>query len=125
MRWFTIMAAALATQGCGVLGPKICTDELRFSVIAAARDSVTGGQLGAPPTGTVTDGRYRETMRAYLKRDGVYVLTAGEERRGTYDVEIRAEGYRTWRRTGVEVKHDGCHVVTAELDIRMVPLASR
>lgn len=124
MRWSAIMAVALATQGCGVLGPRVCTLEMRYSVFSEARDSVTGGQLGAPPTGTVTDGRYRETMRAYLGRDGVYKLTAGEERRGTYDVEIRAEGYRTWRRTGVEVKHDGCHVVTAELDARMVPLAS-
>ncbi|MDE2872723.1 MAG: carboxypeptidase-like regulatory domain-containing protein [Gemmatimonadota bacterium] len=123
MRRFAIMAVALTATGCGIVG-KVCTLEARFSVIAQARDSRTGGQLGAPPTGTITDGPYRETMNVYLGRDGAYRLTAGEERRGTYDVEIRAEGYRPWRQTGVEVKHDGCHVVTAELDVGMVPLAS-
>lgn len=69
----------------------------------------------------LTDGPYREVMEPI----GPGGLWGAPERPGTYDVEITADGYRTWNRQGVEVKmdRDGCHVETVRLDARMVTLA--
>ena len=120
MRWCAIVAVAFAVQGCGIQGPEICTLEGRFSVVVQVRDSPTGGQPGSTPTGTMTDGSFRETMSGG-PWNGIYELMGGDERPGTYDVEIRAAGYRPWRVQGVKVKDDGCHVITAKLDARMVP----
>ena len=59
---------------------------------------------------------FREEM------SGGHRLTGGTERPGTYDVEVRAPGYIPWLMKGVKVEYDGCHVMTAELDARMVHL---
>jgi len=60
------------------------------------------------------------------ERDEDRLLEGAQERAGSYDIEITADGYRTWNRKGVEVEMewDGCHVETVRLEARMVLMAS-
>ena len=82
---------------------------------------MTGELLTSGPAGMLTDGPYRETMEPF----GPGLLWGAPERPGTYDVEITAEGNRTWNRKDVEVEMewDGCHVETVELEASMVLMA--
>ena len=118
MRALAIVVAALIVQGCGFLDPGwACTAEYVYAVTVEVQDSLTAGPPGSTPTGTLTDGQYRETMESH----GDQFLYGGGERPGTYEVEVRTEGYRPWRVEGVEAGHDGCHVERVELLARMVP----
>lgn len=118
MRVLAILLAALIVQGCRVVEPGlVCTDQYVYAVTVEVQDSLAGGPLGSAPTGTLTDGGYRETMESHSDQ----FLYGGGERPGTYDVEVRADGYRLWRVEGVEAGHDGCHVDSIQLLARMVP----
>lgn len=78
----------------------------------------------------------RDTVRATVRvRDGSFeqsatVLVGAErqvvgfaaERPGRYDVSVTAPGYAAWRRTGIRVRRDGCHVNTHVQSVRLVPL---
>ena len=121
MRRFAIVLSALLIHGCGFPPFGVCTDEQRYGIRVEVLDSVTGELLSSDPTGMLTDGPYLETMEPA----GHSRLWGAPERPGTYDVEITAEGYRTWNRKGVvvEMESDGCHVETVELQAGMVPLA--
>ena len=121
MRLRMILPVALmlmSIQGCAV-----CTDIGIFAIRVQVQDSETGGQIASTPIGIVAYGENRDTL--YASR--THVLTGGPIEPGTYDVEITAEGYRTWNRKGVEVEMqwDGCHVVTVELEAGMVLTAPR
>ena len=117
MRALTIVAAALTMQGCGLLDTDlVCTAQYVYAVTVEVQDALTRGPPNSTPTGTLTDGSYRETMESY----GGQFLQGGGERPGTYDVEVRAEGYRPWRVEGVEAGHDGCHVESIHLVAEMV-----
>ncbi|MDE2753642.1 MAG: hypothetical protein OXI83_13775 [Gemmatimonadota bacterium] len=98
-------------------GRLLATAPLQWEgMVGYIEDSLTGGPPASPPTGTLTDGPYRETMESH----GDQFLYGGGERPGTYDVELRADGYRPWRVEGVEAGHDGCHVENVELLARLV-----
>lgn len=115
MRLSMIVLAALAVQGCA------CTSEGQFAVMVQVQDSATGGQITSTPAGIVEYGEYRDTLHASPR----HVLTGGPIEPGTYDVEVRAEGYRVWRRENVKVTESGwcSKVQTVELTARMVRLA--
>lgn len=117
MRWRALFVAVLVVQGCGEGVGLICTDQYVYAVTVEVRDSVTGGPLGSPPTGILTDGQYREDMELH----GDLTLQGGGERPGTYEIEVRAAGYHAWRMEGVEANHDGCHVENVQLLATMVP----
>ena len=117
MRWRVIVVAVLIVQGCSFTGIGLrCDDQLVYAVTVEVRDSLTGGLLSSTPTGILTDGQYRETMKLSPNQ----ILFGGGERPGTYDVAVRAEGYLPWRMQGVEAQHDGCHVENVWLLARMV-----
>lgn len=118
MRRSAIVLPALLLHGCGFPLLGVCTDVLVHGIKVTVRDSVTGELLTSDPAGMLTDGPYRETMELA----GPGRLWGAPERPGTYDVEITAEGYRTWNRKGVEVEMewDGCHVETVDLEAGMV-----
>lgn len=120
MRWFTTVLAVLVLEGC-----HSCTDELRVAITVVVRDAVTDGLLGSAPTAIRTDGQYREVLDEALADSA----SAAHElvfwgRPGTYDVEVRAAGYRTWRKDDVRVSGDNCgHPQgVVEIEARMVPL---
>ena len=123
IRRFAIVLSALLVYGCDLFPIGVCTDQLVYGIEVTVRDSTTGELLGVDPTGVLRDGSYRETMEPA----GTSRLWGAPERPGTYDVEITAQGYRTWNRQGVEVEMErsGCHVETVELEARMVALAGR
>ncbi len=116
MRWFAIVLAGLAVQGCTL--PLACTLEFRYGLKITAWDVSTHELVDSTPTGTLTAGTYREMMEAGWN-DAV-LLGAGE-RPGSYDVEVTAPGYRPWRRTDVEVRmgRNECHVELTALDAFM------
>ncbi|MCY3545362.1 MAG: hypothetical protein OXH49_00635 [Gemmatimonadetes bacterium] len=118
MRRFAIVLSALLVHGCDLFPIGVCTDELVYGIQVTVRDSMTGELLNVDPTGVLTDGVYRETMEPV----GTSTLWGAPERPGTYDIEITAEGYRTWTRQGVEVEleRNGCHVETVKLEAGMV-----
>lgn len=116
MRILTIVLAALMMQGCEFFDSGACTAQYVYAVTVEVQDALTGGAPSSTPTGTLTDGEFQETMESY---DGQF-LFGGGERPGTYDVEVRAEGYRPWRVEGVEAGHDGCHVESNQLLARLV-----
>ena len=97
MRVFMIALFALFVQGCA------CTDEGRFAIVVRVQDSVTGEQITSTPTGILTDGEYRDTL--YTPPN--HVLHGGDNRLGTYDVEVRAEGYQVWKKEDVKVREAG------------------
>ena len=117
MRVCMIALVALFVQGCG------CTDEGRFAVVVQVQDSVTGEQITSTPTGIVTYGENQDTLHASAN----HVLSGGPIHPGTYDVEVRAEGYQVWRRENVKVSEAGwcSKVQTVELTAKMVRLAAR
>lgn len=117
MRVCAIVLLALVAEACG------CTDLLTYGVHVTVRDAQTGDTLTATVTGTITDGRYSEAME--VERDGV--LVGAGNRAGTYDVEIRADGYQTWTLDDVKVKQDFpfCpQVETVRLEAELVPLST-
>ena len=113
-----IALAALIVPGCRFVDQGlVCTAQFVYAVTVEVQDSLTGQPPGSTPIGILTEGQYRETMESH----GDQFLYGGGERPGTYEVEVRSEGYRTWRIEGVEAGHDGCHVENVELLARMVP----
>ena len=118
MRWLTTILAALALEGC------TCTDHLAWAVGVKVRDAVTDGLLSSTPTVILTDGRYRETLdEAWVHpASATHRVVGGWGRGGTYDVEVRAPGYRTWKEDDVRVREDRCgHPQGVWLEVRMVP----
>ena len=116
--WSMIVVVALMAQGCEVA----CTDEGIFAVSVRVQDSSTGGRITSTPIGIVAYGENRDTLYASPS----HKLTGGPIQAGTYDVEVRAEGYEVWRRENVTVVEAGrcSKVQTVELTAEMVRLAA-
>ena len=114
MRVCMIALVALIVQGCA------CTDEGRWAILVRVQDSVTGEQITSTPTAILTDGEYRDTLEASPS----HVLIGGDNRPGTYDVEVRAEGYQVWKKEDVKVREAGwcSKLQTVELTAKMVRL---
>jgi hypothetical protein len=64
----------------------------------------------------VSDGAYADTSASGLY-GGV-----GSDRMGTYEVVVRAPGYREWRATGVRPARRVCYIQTAVLRARLEPV---
>ena len=113
-------ATAALAIGCQAITGRdtVCTTDVLPGLVISVLDSATREPLGPGTLIVVRDGAYADTARAFLPH-GV----GGEaqrfafafERRGTYDVTVERSGYRTWRRNGVRVSGDECHVRTVEL----------
>lgn len=111
-----VLAAGLLS-GCGVLpsDSRVCTADFRFGLVVTVVDSLTGG----PPTSAVLiarSGTFVDSVGPFtpqpvvLNGPPVLNLPAAGERAGTYDLTVRAPGYRDWTRTSVRVTSDECHV---------------
>jgi len=118
----SISARVAARYAGEAPAPCGCTDEGRFAVTVRVLDAATGEQIRSTPIGIVTYGENIDTLRASPN----HVLSGGPTEPGTYDVEVRAEGYRVWRRENVKVSESGwcAKVQTAELTSKMVRLAA-
>jgi hypothetical protein len=124
-RFLSSAAGALLLAGCGAItGDYACTADYRYGLNVTVVDSVTS----APPASAVLIARTGAAVDSVgpaapqpvvLNGPPVLLLGAAGERPGTYDLTVRAPGYRDWTRNGVKVTADECHVrgiaVTARL----------
>jgi hypothetical protein len=126
-RFLSFAAGALLLAGCDpVTSDFNCTADFRFGLNVTVVDSVTN----APPasavliarTGAVVDSVGPATpQQLVLNGPPVLLLGAAGERPGTYDLTVRAPGYRDWTRNGVTVTADECHVRSVAVTARLQP----
>jgi len=116
------VVAASAVSACVKEEPS-CETVAVFGINITVSDSVTGATF---PFSNVfaraVDGTYRDSLfqREIINTFGAPPkLNLAEERPGTYDVTVTADGYKTWTKTGVAVPKQGCHVVKQLLDARL------
>lgn len=109
----------LLVAACGSDDVVVCTTEARSGLAVTVRDSTSGSPVTSGAEVVAREGAYADTARASLISSGVYSLAI--ERAGTYEVTVDHPAYRQWRRTGVVVTRDECHVVTVSLLARMQP----
>jgi len=109
--------AALAACGGGLsAGCNVCDSSVQESIVLSLVDAGSG----APVEGTVTfvhDGGAPQTPEESLP-GGRYVLASEEV--GTFEVTVMAVGYQSTAEAYV-VEDDGCHPVTIEDTIALVP----
>ena len=91
-----------------------CTMEARSAFAVTVLDAATGARVSGA-TVRVTDGSFSENLTEY---DGVY--SGAHERSGTFTVVVSAPDYQQWQRAGVEVERDECHVITEEVEARLI-----
>lgn len=108
------LAAVAACQG--PVGPIVCTQEARASFEVTVLDAATGANLAPGATVWVRDGTFVDTLRA--TPGGVY--TGVNDRPGTYEVVAEHPGYVDWRKAGVRVEKDECHVIPGQITARLV-----
>ncbi|TJY61070.1 carboxypeptidase regulatory-like domain-containing protein [Sinimarinibacterium sp. CAU 1509] len=106
--------------GCDSDGDVVCTNEAVFGILVDPRDAVSNAPLAAHATGRVQDGSYTEDFMLPGSNDGL--LSAAEERPGTYSIIVEHEGYQTWTLDNVEVKDGICHVNTVRLTAGLEPV---
>jgi hypothetical protein len=79
------------------------------AVTVLARDAVTGEAPTAAAALRLRDGAYEDVVRAVpAAGDSLLVLRSSEWRKGTYLVEVSADGYRPWAQDSVVVRSGGC-----------------
>ena len=118
-------AAAFVLAGCGpILDDHLCTADYRYGLTVAVVDSVTG----VPPASAVLIARSGAFVDSVgpatphpVVQNGppVLLLFSAGERAGTYDLTVRAPGYRDWTRNGVNVTEDECHVRLTKVTARL------
>lgn len=99
-----------------------CTTEFVYGLVVTVADAATDAPPEAEVTLTVTDGDYVEVVRATFDPipEDLRLLAAGE-RAGTYTVNVTADAYAPFERTGVRVEAGVCHVSPVEIDVRLQP----
>jgi hypothetical protein len=83
------------------------------------RDSVTNAPAAEGARGVARNGSQEEVLQPMVGANPGLTLIGAWERPGTYTIEIAKAGYQTWRRTGVTVTKDECHVQPVRLEARL------
>jgi hypothetical protein len=97
-----------------------CSCEWVYGLHIEIRDEATGGPIGEGATVTVRDGDYEETVTAQLLPGPKVIALAAGERPGTYDISVTLAGYREWRKSGVRVRANVCHVIPVSVLAELV-----
>jgi hypothetical protein len=124
-RFLPFGAGALLLAGCGsITGDYNCTADYRYGLNVTVVDSVTSeppaSALLIAQSGAARDSVGPHTPQPFgLNGAPVLVLSAAGERQGTYDLTVRAPGYRAWTRSNVKVTADECHVRGIALTARL------
>jgi len=114
----------LLLAGCGPLTSVACTADFRYGLNVTIVDSVTSN----PPASALLvarSGAFVDSVGPAAPQQWspngppVLLLSAAGERPGTYDLTVRATGYRDWTRAGVKVTADECHVRGVEVTARL------
>ncbi len=105
-------AVVLVLQGCGGYA---CDSSAHPGLIVRVRNASGGAVCDASVT--ATDGHYSEVLQAGgTAHDCTYV--GALERRGTYTVTADRRG-STGTVPGVKVRSAKCHVITAEVTVKL------
>ena len=125
VRWkaAALLLVPLALAGCDGSGVGLeCTAILIHGIHLTVIDAATGLPPDAPEVAAVArDGGYAHGV--VVPRRGVEAgpIALVEDRAGTYDLEVAAPGYATWRREDVRVTGDACHVRPVEVEAALEP----
>ena len=122
MRILLLLLLVLLISGCDFFNPTDCTAEYVPGLVIEVRDVETGEPAAYEAIGIARDGAFVDTLGNYSElppEPGDTRLIGAWERGGRYDITISKPGYRTWRRDGVRVTEDECHVRTVELEAHL------
>jgi hypothetical protein len=114
-----VAAALCCVSACR--STEFCTTSIEPGIIVRIRDSKSKLPAAEGASGYVRDGSYVDSLRtAEGDAQGVLIsLQAAFERPGVYTIVVVNDGYQTWKKDGVKVGSDECHVrtvyVTADL----------
>lgn len=112
------LGAFLATSLSGCLDILVtdCTAEFVYGIRLEVRDSQTLEPVRDGLSGIQTDGGSTDPLEVWD-----HILVGAGERTGLFAVRVEASGYEPWERTGIRVRHDGCHPVPVEIDVLLEP----
>ena len=115
---FAALGLALLTGACK--SPLMaCNLNLVYGLVIVVTDSSSGAPLGGVETIVeVRDGAYVDTLPPF----GPNEYSGAGERPGTYSVTVQRSGYRVWRRDGIRVREDECHVIPVRVNARLQTL---
>jgi hypothetical protein len=102
-RW-VLLAVPLAAGACGVFDPQMCSANVVPGITVLIVDSVSGEPRAAEAVPVARERAFVDTLEPAVIRGNVLISRQGaHERRGIYDVVVRAPGYLDWVRTRVIV----------------------
>ena len=102
-------------------GP-ICQEYAAAAINVAIRDSLTGAVPALTNViAAARDGAYADSIKLAAFPPPFFGGSLGlaYERKGTYVVTVRADGYSQWIRSGIVVTADECHVVPVAVTARL------
>lgn len=109
-----LLALSACDQGA------LCPQPIDPAIIVTIREAGTLRPIADEARGVIRDGSYVDSLRPY--QVGIS-RAAGNNRDGTYSIELRREGSVTWTRTGVHVPQNGCFIGTQNVTADLVPVA--
>ena len=117
----TIMISLLLV---GCTDPGACTLNIAPAITVRTLEAGTGKNVTDSAQGTVSEGAFVDSLRPAQidAAGGVQLLSAADERAGTYEVFVERPGYQALSLSAVEVRAGDCHVQTVALDLTMVPI---
>jgi hypothetical protein len=98
--------------------PVVCTDIAMAAINVKVLDSASGlGLSFSNLWARARDGTYTDSTLVpfTIAANAPRTFGLAYEREGTYEVTVRAAGYREWTRPNVVVKRDECHVIPVAL----------
>jgi hypothetical protein len=110
------LLAAVVFSACNeITGPCDATGKAGISLSIV--DSASHGPVLVDPIKVIAvDGAYSDSVRfSNLRPDPVTIILLAMERKGVYDVQVSAAGYRIWQKAEIRVTSGRCHVNTVLL----------
>lgn len=118
LRW--LMGTSVLLPACSPERPvKVCEYWVLPAVAVEAVDAGTGAALTATAAGFVREGSYTDSLQWCSTGNYPGTRCGAFERPGTYEVEVRHQGYSTWATHGVVVTMGSCHVNTVMVTARL------
>ncbi|HEX2095208.1 MAG TPA: carboxypeptidase-like regulatory domain-containing protein [Longimicrobiaceae bacterium] len=119
---FAVLALAPFLAACpgNPLDGTVCTADLRPAILVEVRDARTGASALTGATVVARNGSAYDSVT--VRDPQVSSVGLAHELPGTYEVVVRRDGYREWKRSGVRVEKDECHVITARVEAVLEPV---
>jgi hypothetical protein len=111
LRLFAV--AVLAGCGSSTVDPiRVCTDELRSTIIVNVTDAKTGASAAVGSTVIVRNATFYDSLQVttqIMPPSTAYIAWEDRAKGGRYTVQVRKPGYLDWIKTDVDVPSDECH----------------